>query len=640
MKKQKQTKKNPKWEEKKMADIIDPRIGTEYEGYILEELLGAGGMGAVYRGRHKKVGNPVAIKIVTLPTFRLDPHLQERFLREARALYTLKGNPYVAEIHHVRSDFPDPGLITEYIDGRSFDRYVGEGTPHDVFTRRQNFGVIIKIVRALVEVHKQGIIHRDLKPENIMIVEIMTEDGKVELGPKLIDFGISRGGQKEGEEKLTSADNPFGSPLWAAPELFESPDKIDNTVDIFSMGLIAYQVLNNEGEHFFGEISQFSRMSGYMRMHQTITLVKDKERTKKLLEKLPSGAAKLIERCVAYTPGDRIQTAKDLEEVCVEYDALLEKEEKEAMARGEQPPTPEERPKPASQTVRASQTQPFGSGALTARGPAAVACKNAETVPSTLADVAETPATTAGKEKRKKGKLLAFFIGLTICIGIVGMTYVIKGGHSSTKPRKAKVEAQMSSKATVTAPKAQPASKKVALPKPPARGKRPSNAYVAHLYKAIDAKCRRTDPRRAVFDKFPHYHLGCIRWYTQKLRDKNRQHFDRVALAVLILDEARAHFCFYKRRRVCGKGKNKKFLTKRPSLINECKKVAYKIGAKRKRRSSKLKRLTAMMNGPQTQKIGIWVLLREARRKQIRAAWIKSQPPARMLCFKKRKKRR
>lgn len=632
-----------------MANITDPRIGTEYEGYILEELLGAGGMGAVYLGRHKAIGNLMAIKIVTLPAFFHDKSLQARFVREATALYALKGIPHIAEIQHVKYDPENPtdsGLIMEYIKGMSFDHYISQEAADNVFTRRQNLGVMIKIAGALARVHEKEVVHRDLKPENIMIIEVITGDGKIEIHPKLIDFGICQGAQNEGEEKLTSADNPFGSPLWAAPELFESADEVDHTVDIFSMGLMIYQIFS--GEHFYGDVA-YSRMSGYLRMNQAIALVQDKSRTKKILKKLPREAAKIVRKCIAYKPENRMQTAKELEEACIKLDALLEKEEREAIARGEKPPTPEERPKPASQTVRASQTQPFGSGALTARGPAAVTRKSAETVPATLADSPKA----AGKEKKKRGKALILFIGLAICVGIAGMAiYVIKKGSSvSTKPQKAKVEAprtpaesQTSAKATVTAPKVRPVSqrprpapKKPVLPKPPVRGKRPSNAYIAHVYKAIDAKCRRTDPRKEVFDRFPHYHLGCIRWYVQKLRDKNRKDFDRVALSVLILDEGRAHFCFYKRRRVCGKGKENRFLIRRQNLINECNKVAYKIGAKRKIKGSKLKRLTDMMNGPQAQKIGIWVLLREARRKQIQAAWIKSQPSDRMLCFKKRR---
>lgn len=638
-----------------MANIIDPRIGTEYEGYILEELLGAGGMGAVYRARHKVVGNLTAIKIVTLPTFIHDKSLQRRFVREATALWNLKGVPHIAEIQHVKYDPEDPtdsGLVIEYIEGMSFDRYISQEAADNVFTRRQNLSVITKIAGTLARVHEKEVIHRDLKPENIMIVEVTTGDGKIELHPKLIDFGICQGAQNEGEEKLTSADNPFGSPLWAAPELFESADAVDHTVDIFSMGLMIYQILNEkDGMHFYGEAA-YAKMTGHMRMNQAIALVQDKSRTKKILKNIPSKAAKIVRKCVAYNPKERMQTAKELEEACIKLDALLEKEEKEAIARGEQPPTPKERSKPASTPV--SQTQPFGSRALTVPGPAAVTRKSAETVPATLAD--DTPEASSAKlEKRSwtRKKLIPLLVLASLPFAAAGIKlYIGKNGPSvSTKPRKAKAETLkpsrepgMLAKAKVTAPKPRPAPikprpapKQPVLPKPPARGKRPSNAYIARVYQKIDAKCRRTDPRKEVFDRFPHYHLGCIRWYAQKLRDKDRKDFDRVALAVLILDEGRAHFCFYKRRHVCGKGKNKKFSARRPSLINECKKAAYKIGAKRKTKSSKLKRLTDMMSGPQAEKIGIWVLLREARRKQIRTAWIKSQPPDRMLCFKKRR---
>jgi len=610
-------------------NIIDPKIGEEYEGYVIEGPLGAGGMGKVYLGRHKTVGNLVAIKIVNLQGFSQNPGLQKRFLREAKMLYDLRGTPCIADILHVKYDPENPadsGIITEYIEGISFENYIGEGTPRDIFTRRQNFGVIIKIAGATAKVHEKGIIHRDLKPENTMIKET-TKDGKVELHPELIDFGISKRAKKEGEEKLTTADNPLGSPLWAAPELFESSDKIDHTVDLFSLGLMIYQVLEDEGKHFYGDVSRFNKMSGYMRMHEAITFIKDKRRTRKLLKKLPSEVAEVVRKCIAYAPEKRMQTAEELVEACVKLDALLEKKEKEAIERGELPPILQKRQELVSQTALRNR-------AITVRGP--TASKSAETVPDILADTSETT-----DENGKTEGIWSLQLILLSCLAAVIMglaLYIVKRESSvSVKPRKAKTETPK----PPTKPPDSRLKKPATLPKPPAKGRRPSNAYVAHFYKAIDDKCRKTDPRREAFSMFPHYHLGCIRWHVQKLRNKNRKNFDKVALAVLIIDEARAHFCFPKRQYACGKGKEKKFSVKRVGLINECKKVAYKIGARksigRKKGSPEPKRLTALMNGLQAEKIRIWRILRQARRKQIQVTWIRSQPPDRMLCFKKQR---
>ncbi|MFH1534276.1 MAG: serine/threonine-protein kinase [Nitrospirota bacterium] len=618
------TKKQTDRQGEEEMDILDPRIGMEYEGYIIEKALGAGGMGRVYLGRHKAVGNKVAIKIVDLLGFNQNPQLQARFLREARALYALKGVQCIADILQVRSDSPNPGIITEYIDGKSFDHYTGG---NDIFTKRQNFGVIIKIAGALVKVHEQGIKHRDLKPENIMIEEVMIADGELELHPKLIDFGISQGVQQKGEEKLTSADNPFGSPLWAAPEMFEAPDKIDHTVDIFSMGLMAYLCLN--GEHFYGDVSRFNVMSGYMRMNQTITFAKDGEKVKEALKKLPSEAAKIVARCVCYNPAERIQTAEELRDLCLEYDRILEKEEKEAIALGKKPQIRIEKPKPASQTAF------FGSGAITACGPAAVSNKNAETVPDTSVSAPpeaapETPTPTAGNEKKKRGRALALLIGLVACVGIAGMIlYIIKKEPSASTESPLKLQTQ--SKAKIAAPKPRFAPKKPALPKPPAKGQRPSNAYVSRLYKAIEARCKEKDPKRKEFEKSPHYHLGCIRWYVQKIRDKDSKNFDKVALMTFVLNEARIHFCFYKRTTRCGVGTLH-------FLVNECKLVAFKVGV-RKKGPLRHKKLTASMDGQQAGKIYGWVTthMSKEEKNKIRSAWIKSQPPDRMLCFKKRR---
>jgi hypothetical protein len=378
-----------------------------------------------------------------------------------------------------------------------------------------------------------------------------------------------------------------------------------------------------------------------MMMNLALTFIQNKERTKERLEMLPSEAAEVVRKCITYSPGERMQTAEELREACIKLDALLEKEEKEAIERGEQPPILEKKPKSASQTTPASQTAPasqptpasqtalFGSGALTTRSPAF--SKSAETIPDT--PEVFTAATKKEKSRRKRQLLIGVCIASVCGLGVFAITIMSPDRSGKTTPKKQ----EQAKTHKVKAAKPRPAPQKPALSKPPSKGQRPSDAYITRIYKAVDAKCMRTDPRRAAFDRFPHYRLSCIRWYTQKLCNRNQKNFDKVALVVLVLDEARAHYCFYKRQNVCGKGKRKRFLAKRRGLINECKRVTHKIGARRRKKGSKLKRLTFLMSGSQTKKIRIWVASRQARRKQIRATWIKSQPPDRMLCFKKRR---
>ena len=194
---------------------------TPYEGYVLEELLGEGGMSVVYRG-HDPEGNVVAIKILNVT----DEYVVRKFIQEHQIGEVLRSHPYIREVHRLgRSQQRNLYLVMEYIDGYSLRRRIG--TLSDDETIR----VVGQSCTALAYAHERQIVHRDIKPENILI----TREGNI----KITDFGIA---------KLTSSvtvtsDRVVGTPEYMSPEQARGGQSIKPSSDIYSMGIVLYQLL-------------------------------------------------------------------------------------------------------------------------------------------------------------------------------------------------------------------------------------------------------------------------------------------------------------------------------------------------------------------------------------------------------------
>ncbi|MGI9244958.1 MAG: serine/threonine-protein kinase, partial [Verrucomicrobiales bacterium] len=196
-------------------------------------LIGRGGMGAVYHARQPKLDRDLALKVL-LPDLGADPAFEERFSREARALAKLN-HPNIVGVY----DFGDRDglfyLTMEYVDGVNLRQAMAAGR----FTPEQAVAVIPGICDALQEAHGRGILHRDIKPENILL----DRDGKV----KIVDFGIARmvgdGGQ---DFTLTQSGAVIGSRQYMAPEQLEGSSSIDQRADIYSLGVVFYEMLTGE----------------------------------------------------------------------------------------------------------------------------------------------------------------------------------------------------------------------------------------------------------------------------------------------------------------------------------------------------------------------------------------------------------
>jgi serine/threonine protein kinase len=224
-------------------------IAKHFPQLEILECLGRGGMGVVYKARQPRLDRLVALKILA-PEKEQDPKFAERFTREAKALARLN-HPNIVTVH----DFGEADglyyLMMEYVDGASLRQLLraGKTTPEQALT------IVPPICEALQYAHQHGIVHRDIKPENILL----DKQGRV----KIADFGIAKlvGGTpltpalppSDGErvsgrtrEGALTQDQVVGTPNYMAPEQVEKPATVDHRADIYSLGVVFYEMLTGE----------------------------------------------------------------------------------------------------------------------------------------------------------------------------------------------------------------------------------------------------------------------------------------------------------------------------------------------------------------------------------------------------------
>ncbi|MEO5715244.1 MAG: serine/threonine-protein kinase [Luteolibacter sp.] len=212
--------------------VAAPSVGEIQRAFPQLEILefvGRGGMGIVYKAFQPHLGRHVALKLLD-PGLHANPDFAERFAREARFLGKL-AHPNIVAIH----DFGETGgyfwLMMEYVDGVNLRQAMQAGR----FSAEQALAVIPEICTALQFAHDQGVLHRDIKPENILL------DTKGHV--KIADFGIARLVDGETDFTLTHTGSALGSTAYIAPEQIESPHDVDHRADIYSLGVVFYEML-------------------------------------------------------------------------------------------------------------------------------------------------------------------------------------------------------------------------------------------------------------------------------------------------------------------------------------------------------------------------------------------------------------
>ena len=197
------------------------------------ELIGRGGMGFVFKARQLHLDREVALKLLP-EKLGSDPHFAERFNREARVLAKLNHSNIVM-VHDFGHADGFYYLIMEYVEGLNLRQAMRMGK----FSPAEALAIVPKICDALQFAHEQGILHRDIKPENILL----DAHGRV----KIADFGIAKlVGEEKGAITLTGTGASLGTPHYMAPEQFENPSQVDHRADIYSLGVVFYEMLTGE----------------------------------------------------------------------------------------------------------------------------------------------------------------------------------------------------------------------------------------------------------------------------------------------------------------------------------------------------------------------------------------------------------
>lgn len=265
-------------------------IDTEIDGrYRVQEALGEGGAGTVYRAVHVALGREVALKVLHRE-YGASPELRARFEREARALSALS-HPNVVGVLDSGVSGDQPYLVMELLRGQSLlERLKNGPLPLDeaIFVMRQ-------LLTALAFVHESGLVHRDVKPANVFL-----SDSPEGAAVRLLDFGLAKFAAPESDEKaLTRAGQVFGTPLYMAPEQVAGQEA-DARVDVYAAGIVFFEMLTGVPP-FRGDASDILRQ-------QVVEDVPLKE----LPDGIPSSVVDIIGKATAKTRKDRYSDGREM----------------------------------------------------------------------------------------------------------------------------------------------------------------------------------------------------------------------------------------------------------------------------------------------------------------------------------------
>ena len=275
----------------RQSDLDRKRLGA----YELEEKVGEGGMGVVYRAKHALLRRPTAIKI--LPPDKSSQAAIDRFEREVQYTSQLKHPNTIAIYDYGRSQNGLFYYAMELLDGLNLEQLVRrDGHLPD--------GRVVEILRqvceSLREAHAQGLIHRDIKPANIMLCD---QGGAVDT-VKVLDFGMVR---DRTTDSLDFDGSLSGTPNYMAPECFTNPTQIDSRVDVFAVGAVGFFLLTGE------PLVNANSLNELIRLHENEISSNVKQRLIEMVRgHVCSGLLSLISKCVATDPDDRPDSVESL----------------------------------------------------------------------------------------------------------------------------------------------------------------------------------------------------------------------------------------------------------------------------------------------------------------------------------------
>lgn len=273
---------------------MDNLIGKKLDGrYLIESLIGVGGMANVYKGRDVRTGNQIAVKVLK-EEFLDNEELVRRFKNESKAISILN-HPNIVKVYDVSVTDQLQYIVMEYIDGITLKEYLKQR--NGALTWKEVVHFATQVLSALDHAHSKGIVHRDVKPQNIML----QADGSI----KMMDFGIARFSRAQSQ---TVSDKAIGSVHYISPEQAKG-DHTDARTDIYSVGVMMYEMLS--GKLPFDGTGAVS-----------IAIMQISEKPKPLAEvapNIPVGLRQITEKAMEKDPADRYQSAQEMLDAIVAF---------------------------------------------------------------------------------------------------------------------------------------------------------------------------------------------------------------------------------------------------------------------------------------------------------------------------------
>lgn len=276
------------------------RTAESYVGYIIdgryhvESVIASGGMGVVYRARHRVIDKPVAIKILR-PELVDNRDITERFLVEAQAASSI-GNEHIVDVTDY-GELPDGAtyFVMEYLEGESLGRRIKR--QDDPLGVAEIIEIGTQLTEGLHQAHEAQIIHRDLKPDNVLLISRNKQSNFV----KILDFGIAK--VQSSQNETTRAGRIFGTPHYMSPEQARG-EPLDRRSDIYSLGVMLYQMMSGrlpfDGENPLGILTQHM-------------YVEPKPLAENSGRSVPPAFEAIVAKCMSKEREDRYDSMQDVE---------------------------------------------------------------------------------------------------------------------------------------------------------------------------------------------------------------------------------------------------------------------------------------------------------------------------------------
>jgi serine/threonine-protein kinase len=268
---------------------------------VVQRLLGSGGLGNVYEVIHKFTRHRRALKVLRA-RFRRSAEVVDRFLREASAAGRI-GNPHIVETFDAGYlDDGSPFIVMEFLEGKPLNEVLRE---HGRLDSQLAAALMAQVCTAVQAAHDAGVIHRDLKPENLFLTE---RDGRAFM--RVLDFGISKFEAEEGELITTTRSGiTMGTPLYMAPEQLENAKNVDVRSDVYSLGVILYQLISG-ALPFSADGVVALAIRVFEGRHSPLHAI---------VENVPRSLSDAVDKAMSVSPAGRFQSARSLGEALLQF---------------------------------------------------------------------------------------------------------------------------------------------------------------------------------------------------------------------------------------------------------------------------------------------------------------------------------